>query len=68
MVSCVVNDFSNGHTVVCPFPNLWPSTSVSIYCMSYCCFRSRLGCQIQLTQDLDGLEVTIPATVNDARS
>lgn len=29
---------------------------------------SRLGCQIQLTKDLDGLEVKIPATVNDARS
>lgn len=29
---------------------------------------SRLGCQIQLTKDLDGLEVMIPATVNDARS
>lgn len=29
---------------------------------------SRLGCQIQLTKELDGLEVKIPATVNDARS
>jgi len=29
---------------------------------------SRLGCQIQLTKELDGLEVRIPATVNDARS
>uniref|UniRef100_A0A1B6DTW3 2Fe-2S ferredoxin-type domain-containing protein n=1 Tax=Clastoptera arizonana TaxID=38151 RepID=A0A1B6DTW3_9HEMI len=29
---------------------------------------SRLGCQIQLSKDLDGLEVRVPATVNDARS
>ncbi|KAL1131613.1 hypothetical protein AAG570_011227, partial [Ranatra chinensis] len=28
---------------------------------------SRLGCQIQLTKDLNGLEVQLPATVNDAR-
>ncbi|KAL1491166.1 hypothetical protein ABEB36_011806 [Hypothenemus hampei] len=29
---------------------------------------SRLGCQIILTENLDGLEVTVPATINDARS
>ena len=31
-------------------------------------FRSRLGCQIVLTKDLDGLEVTLPETISDARS
>jgi ferredoxin len=31
-------------------------------------FRSRLGCQIQLSKDLDGLEIQLPATINDARS
>jgi len=29
---------------------------------------SRLGCQIILSKELDGLEVKVPATVNDARS
>ncbi|XP_037880787.1 adrenodoxin-like protein 2, mitochondrial isoform X3 [Glossina fuscipes] len=29
---------------------------------------SRLGCQIQLSKDMDGLEVHVPATINDARS
>ncbi|KAF6211874.1 hypothetical protein GE061_012390 [Apolygus lucorum] len=29
---------------------------------------SRLGCQIQLSKQLDGLEVQLPATINDARS
>ncbi|KAG8229736.1 hypothetical protein J437_LFUL007911 [Ladona fulva] len=29
---------------------------------------SRLGCQILMTKALDGLEVKVPATVNDARS
>lgn len=29
---------------------------------------SRLGCQILLTKDLDGITVQVPATVNDARS
>uniref|UniRef100_U5EP14 Putative ferredoxin n=1 Tax=Corethrella appendiculata TaxID=1370023 RepID=U5EP14_9DIPT len=29
---------------------------------------SRLGCQITLTKELNGLEVRVPATVNDARS
>lgn len=29
---------------------------------------SRLGCQIILTKDMDGLEVTVPSTINDARS
>lgn len=28
---------------------------------------SRLGCQIILTKDLDGLEIRVPATINDAR-
>ncbi|XP_029408281.2 adrenodoxin-like protein 2, mitochondrial [Bactrocera dorsalis] len=29
---------------------------------------SRLGCQITLTKDMDGLVVSVPATINDARS
>ncbi|TMW52527.1 hypothetical protein DOY81_002352 [Sarcophaga bullata] len=29
---------------------------------------SRLGCQINLTEDMDGLEVHVPVTINDARS
>lgn len=29
---------------------------------------SRLGCQINVTEELDGLEVKVPATINDARS
>ncbi|XP_073995886.1 adrenodoxin-like protein 2, mitochondrial Ferredoxin 2 [Rhodnius prolixus] len=29
---------------------------------------SRLGCQIELSEELDGLEVIVPAGVNDARS
>ncbi|XP_067645571.1 adrenodoxin-like protein 2, mitochondrial [Eurosta solidaginis] len=29
---------------------------------------SRLGCQITLTKDMDGLEVKVPATINDVRS
>uniref|UniRef100_A0A1A9WLI2 2Fe-2S ferredoxin-type domain-containing protein n=1 Tax=Glossina brevipalpis TaxID=37001 RepID=A0A1A9WLI2_9MUSC len=29
---------------------------------------SRLGCQIQLSKDMDGVEVHVPATINDARS
>ncbi|XP_060526408.1 adrenodoxin-like protein 2, mitochondrial [Cylas formicarius] len=29
---------------------------------------SRLGCQILLSESLDGLEVRVPATINDARS
>lgn len=29
---------------------------------------SRLGCQIYLSKELQGLEVNIPATVNDARN
>lgn len=29
---------------------------------------SRLGCQITLTKDMDGLEIKIPETINDARS
>ncbi|XP_023025548.1 adrenodoxin-like protein 2, mitochondrial Ferredoxin 2 [Leptinotarsa decemlineata] len=29
---------------------------------------SRLGCQIILTEKLNGLEVKVPATINDARS
>lgn len=29
---------------------------------------SRLGCQIILTKELDGLVVRVPTTINDARS
>ncbi|XP_050359780.1 adrenodoxin [Nymphalis io] len=29
---------------------------------------SRLGCQVTLTKELDGLEVIVPESVNDARS
>lgn len=29
---------------------------------------SRLGCQIVMTKDLDGIEVRVPATLNDART
>jgi len=29
---------------------------------------SRLGCQINLTKDMDGLEVHVPATINNARA
>ncbi|XP_073964425.1 adrenodoxin-like protein 2, mitochondrial [Choristoneura fumiferana] len=29
---------------------------------------SRLGCQITMTKELDGLEVQVPETINDARS
>jgi len=29
---------------------------------------SRLGCQIVMSKDLDGLEVQVPASVNDART
>lgn len=29
---------------------------------------SRLGCQICLSKDLDGIVVKVPATLNDARS
>lgn len=29
---------------------------------------SRLGCQIILSKDLNGLEVSVPSTINDARS
>lgn len=29
--------------------------------------RSRLGCQIMLSKDLDGLEVHLPSSINDAR-
>lgn len=29
---------------------------------------SRLGCQIILTKELNGLEVRVPTTINDARS
>ncbi|XP_050303195.1 adrenodoxin-like protein 2, mitochondrial [Anthonomus grandis grandis] len=32
------------------------------------CDTSRLGCQIILTEQMDGLEVMVPATINDARS
>ncbi|XP_076231083.1 adrenodoxin-like protein 2, mitochondrial Ferredoxin 2 [Calliopsis andreniformis] len=29
---------------------------------------SRLGCQIVMTKELDGIEVRVPATINDARA
>lgn len=29
---------------------------------------SRLGCQVTLTEDMDGLVVKVPSTINDARS
>ncbi|XP_051170078.1 adrenodoxin-like protein 2, mitochondrial isoform X2 [Leptopilina boulardi] len=29
---------------------------------------SRLGCQITMTKELDGLEVFVPSSINDARS
>ncbi|SPP87473.1 adrenodoxin-like protein 2, mitochondrial [Drosophila guanche] len=29
---------------------------------------SRLGCQITLSKDMDGLEVHVPSTINDARA
>lgn len=29
---------------------------------------SRLGCQVNLTKEMDGIEVTIPTTVNDLRN
>ncbi|XKL62016.1 hypothetical protein PGB90_001849 [Kerria lacca] len=29
---------------------------------------SRLGCQIRITKDLNGLEVCLPSSINDARS
>lgn len=29
---------------------------------------SRLGCQIVMTKELDGIEVKVPATINDARA
>lgn len=29
---------------------------------------SRLGCQIVLTKELNGLEVQVPSTINDVRS
>lgn len=28
---------------------------------------SRLGCQIHITERLDGIEIQVPATINDAR-
>ncbi|CAN7995783.1 unnamed protein product, partial [Ixodes hexagonus] len=31
------------------------------------CDTSRLGCQVYLTKDLSGMEVKVPAGVNDAR-
>ncbi|XP_074115586.1 adrenodoxin-like protein 2, mitochondrial Ferredoxin 2 [Cotesia typhae] len=32
------------------------------------CDTSRLGCQIIMTKELDGLEVRVPTTINDARA
>lgn len=28
---------------------------------------SRLGCQIHVTEQIDGIEIQVPATINDAR-
>jgi hypothetical protein len=46
---------------------LLPFSSFIILTVSIC-FRSRLGCQIIMSKDLDGLEVHVPASVNDART
>jgi len=46
---------------------LLPVSSFITLTMSIC-FRSRLGCQIVMSKDLDGLEVHVPASVNDART
>ena len=46
---------------------LLPVSSYIILTVSIC-FRSRLGCQIVMSKDLDGLEVQVPASVNDART
>ncbi|XP_057334607.1 adrenodoxin-like protein 2, mitochondrial [Microplitis mediator] len=32
------------------------------------CDTSRLGCQVIMTKELDGLEVRVPTTINDARA
>lgn len=36
------------------------------FCFSFCS-RSRLGCQIILSKDMDGMTVTVPDGVADAR-
>jgi hypothetical protein len=46
---------------------LVPVSSYIILTVSIC-FRSRLGCQIVMSKDLSGLEVHVPASVNDART
>ena len=46
---------------------LLPVSSFIIITVSICS-RSRLGCQIVMSKDLSGLEVHVPASVNDARS
>jgi hypothetical protein len=46
---------------------LLPISSYLILTVSIC-FRSRLGCQIVMSKDLNGLEVHVPASVNDART
>ena len=38
-----------------------------MYLFSACGFRSRLGCQVIVTKDMDGWEVTVPDGVADAR-
>ncbi|VVC96500.1 unnamed protein product [Leptidea sinapis] len=44
----------------------------TVTCSTYLAYgltdTSRLGCQVTLTKDLDGLVVKVPETVNDARS
>lgn len=47
-----------------------PHTPFFAACMNHVLphpHRSRLGCQVYLTKDLSGMEVKVPAGVNDAR-
>ncbi|PBC32299.1 Adrenodoxin [Apis cerana cerana] len=38
------------------------------YLNNYFINLSRLGCQIVMTKELDGIEVRVPTTINDARA
>lgn len=51
---------------VCYQNETTPSTMLITLLVLYC--SSRLGCQIVLTKELDGLEVTVPEGLADARS